>query len=86
MLSAKQVKEMMCHKDDIIFGVVSRCNHLIQAAALKGECGIVFEYPSEYDKYAEMQYFYQTLDEFGYTITDLAEEGTIHKIEIYWAV
>ena len=87
MLSAEQVKRMMYHKDDIIFGVVSRCNHSIQAAALKGECGIVFEYPAEYDNYAEMLYFYQTLEEFGYTVVDLvgADDGT-HKIAIYWAV
>lgn len=86
MLSAEQVKRMMYHKDDIIFGVVSRCSHEIEAAALKGECGIIFEYPAEYDNYVEMFYFYQTLEEFGYTITDLAREDDIHTIAIYWAV
>lgn len=87
MLDAKQVKMMMIHKDDIIFGVVSRCNHEIQAAALKGECGIVFEYPVEYDNYAEMHYFYQTLNEFGYIVVDTTERNDgIHRIEIYWAV
>lgn len=86
MLSAEQVKRMMYHKDDIIFGVVSRCNHSIQAAALKGECGIVFEYPAEYDNYAEMLYFHQTLEEFGYTVADLVGDDGTHKIAIYWAV
>ncbi len=90
MLTAEQVKKMMYHKDDIIFGVISRCNHAIQAAALKGECGIVFEYPAEYDGYKEIEVFYQTLDDYGYTVVDLnhgqsADDGQ-HRIEIYWAV
>ena len=90
MLSAEQVKRMMYHKDDIIFGVVSRCNHLIQAAALKGECGIVFDYPAEYDNYVEISYFYQVLNDYGYTVVDLDNEQSTddgqHRIEIYWAV
>lgn len=87
MLPAKHIKQMMLHKEDIIFGVVSRCNHEIQAAALKGEYGIVFEYPVEYDNYAEMHYFYQTLNEFDYTVVDTTERNDgIHRIEIYWAV
>lgn len=86
MLSAEQVKRMMYHKDDIIFGVVSRCSHEIEAAALKGDSGIVFEYPSEYDGYKEMDVFYQTLEEFGYTIVDLPIDNDTHRIAIYWAV
>ena len=88
MLTAEQVKKMMYHKDDIIFGVISRCNHAIQAAALNGNGGIVFEYPAEYDGYKEIEVFYQTLDDFGYTVIDLDDEQSDddeqHWIAIYW--
>ena len=87
MLSAERVKMYMAHKDDIIFGVILRAEHEIMASALKGKSGILFEYPKEYDDFAEINIFYDLLIDKGYTVTiEAADDLETTRIGIYWAV
>lgn len=85
MLSAEQVKRMMHHKDDIVYGVIKRCEYEIHAAALKGDSGIVFKYPAEFDGYLEIEVlFFNALELNGYFVVDKGVEGVEHVVEIYW--
>ena len=88
MLDTRKVKNLMLHKDDIIYGVVHRCAHTIQAAALKGENGVFFDYPYEYDNYAEIQILYGLLKDGGYTVIEggVNDDLGMHGIEIYWNI
>ena len=85
IIGAEKIRDLMCHKDDIIYGVISRAEHEVRAAALKGEAGCIFEYPAEYNGYAEIDMFYDLLLDNGYTVTteDANDEG-ITRIGIYW--
>lgn len=86
IVSAEYTRNLMVHKDNIIFGVISRAEHEIRAAALKGDSGCIFEFPAEYNEYKEIEIFYDLLMDEGYTITveDANDEG-ITRIGIYWA-
>lgn len=84
-MTAREAKMLMVHKDDIMFGVIERCNMEMRGAALKGDSGIIFEYPKEYDEYVEMEAFYRSLDVDGYTVVEMPEtRPDMHAIGIYW--
>ena len=83
----KEVRKTMLHKDDIVFGVMARAKHEIMAGAYRGESGIIFEYPKEYDGFAEINIFYDLLIDKGYTVTiEAADDLETTRIGIYWAV
>ena len=87
MIDAKEAKIMMKHRDDIIFGVIERCEHEIMAAALKGDSGFLFHFPKEYLGYAETALFFNSLVNRGFTVTE-GEEGYDGEevIGIYWNI
>ena len=85
IVSAEYTATMMRHKDDIIYGVISRAEHEIRAAALKGNSGCIFEYPAEYAGYIEIDIFYDLLLDQGYTITvEDSDDEEVIRIGIYW--
>ncbi len=92
-ITAKEACNLMTHKDDIMFGVRERVYHEIQAAALGGNCGCTFSYPSKYDGYWEIDMFIQELTDIGYVVIDrgirklpFLYSNPKHCYEVYWAV
>ena len=83
--TAYDAREMMLHKDDMMFGLRGRIYGKIQAAAYKGEVGTVIEIPAECRQFVEFDMIMNDLINNNFTVTIGTIENDIYRFEVYWA-
>lgn len=84
--TADDAREMMLHKDDIMFGVRGQIYGKIQTAAYRGAVGTVIEIPAMYKQFVEFDVIMNDLLNNDFTVTVGTIENDVYKFEVYWAV
>lgn len=84
--TAYEAREMMSHKDDMMFGLRGQIYGKIQAAAYKGEVGVVIEIPAMYKQFVEFDVIINDLLNNDFTVTFGTIESDVCRFEVYWAV
>lgn len=83
--TAFDAREMMLHKDDMMFGLRGQIYGKIQAAAYKGEVGVVIEIPAMCKQFVEFDVIMNDLIMNDFTVTIGTIENDVYRFEVYWA-
>ena len=84
-LTAFDAREMMLHKDDMMIGLRGQIYSKIQAAAYKGEVGVVIEIPAMCGQFVEFDVIMNDLINNDFIVTTGTIEKDVYRFEVYWA-